>query len=295
MNFEDRQDAYLMELERGWPCVAGLRVGPPKSAFNSYPKLFISYFPPIADDRLDLFCHGCRLLASAIVVCDRLVDEETSRSEATRILLQSQAMHYEAYGVFNALFGKSPFFWERLKSYMSAFSRSASLQDVYMSGRRSLHGLSLSEAEEIAISKTGVAKIVIAGLSILAETEHDDDLVDSIDHFNLARQLYDDLVDWRIDITAGRPSTIVASLVSRHPSFVLKREIPDLSSIGRTIYYSGLATDQINRAEIALDRCSIFVPVAGEDGWNVVIGGLRAELKSLKTDLTTIIARNTSK
>jgi len=280
-----RQEAALIALERGWPVAASLRVGPPASIFNDYPRLFIGHYPGLADGDVDILCQGCRLLAGSVVVGDRIADETVSRSESVAILFQVQSLQFEAERVFAVLFGAGSVFWERLKQILSAAMLCALEQDRYMIGRKTLAGLSLQAAETLATGKTGPAKIAAIGLSLLAGGGEPTDLLQAIDAYNLARQLYDDLVDWRDDLATRRPSTLVARLAVARPH--LLNGAPDL--VARELYYGGHALAQLERALACAGQARA---IGGLDAWSGVVRGLEKSCHDMHHDLSRIIARN---
>jgi hypothetical protein len=232
-----------------------------------------------------MLCIACRLLAGSVVVGDRLADETVSRSEAVAILCQVQSLQFEAERAFAALFDAQSVFWARLKQLLSAAMLCALEQDRYMLGRKPLAGLGLRAAEHLAMDKTGPAKIAAIGLSLLAGGAEPTELLSVIDAYNLARQLYDDLVDWRDDLAARRPSTLVARLAVSRPGLL---DGPP-EGAAREIYYGGHALAQLERALACAAQARA---IGGLDDWMDIVRGLENACRDMHHDLSRIIARN---
>jgi hypothetical protein len=280
-------------MQRRWPAIAKLAVGPPDSIFNVYPKLFAGAYPPIDARRLERFSLACRHIAGAIVLSDRVIDNEASRETVAGVVLRLHALNFESYAAFADLFGRDMPIWNALRSNLAEFCLAMSLESQFVGGLRSFSMLDDAEAERIARMKTGLARIAVQGLGALSGvTEAEEALVRSVDAYNVARQIVDDVLDWKEDFRCRRPSTVMARLHRFLPAHGAAPESADLLRAGRVLYYDGHASALLDRA-VDLVSSSIREPVfESVPVWSMVMDDLRDGAGQLRRDLQAIADRN---
>ena len=293
-----RQESRMIEMERSWPVTGSLRLGPPNSIFNHYPRLFLPYFEHIDEHEVATLSDACRLLAGAVVAGDRLVDDEVGRSEAMRTLFNCQALQFEAERLLGQVFPAESPIWNFLKGSLSNAMAAALEQDRFMAGRKPLDTLSVTTAEKMAVAKTAVAGVAIEGLRLITGTPPNLALLKSVDAYNLARQLQDDLMDWREDFTAKRPSTLMARLATLQPGLFDADASSGSRKAGIAIYYRKVAESHLTRACECLDEArelsmsQALGSTAPEAPWITTIDLLKEKIVSLKNDLGRIASRN---
>ncbi len=207
------QDKLLACADRRWPLEHSLRVGPPGSIFGFYPFLFREAFDKVSNDELEKLSLASRFLASSVVASDDLVDGDSNIDCAADVVIRCQALTMEAMIAYSEI-GVSASFFSDIRVLFANFAHAIVLQRHFMSGRLKLGSLDVKIGQTIAIDKTSLAFSAVLCLNDLhrQSPESIKALQGALDKFNLARQYYDDLCDWRGDLRSLRPSLIVSEL-----------------------------------------------------------------------------------
>ena len=285
------------ELQALWPrqivlCASTV------SMYDSFPYLFGEAFPSISEGDLDRFALAARLYASSIFLHDKLFDDDKERAAAAPLApvnaLRILAMQWEAYRQLHELFPPHSNFWQDFRCYLNHFARACVEEQKFIAGGRDWRELSEPLALDIARGKNGIARTTIAGL---AELEGDrsplQPLADAIDGYNSARQLLDDLCDWKDDLGAGIPSLLLARVLGKKPSGLNEKELSELKIyVGREIFYRGHAKYLMELAAGVLDEANRRTSKWPKLTWRKVHGDLRQQCALLLQDLERIIKEN---
>ena len=142
-------------------------------------------------------------------------------------------------------------------------------------------------ALELIVKKNGLSRIAIAGLVELSrDNSHFAALVESNHHFNIARQIWDDLCDWKEDVHHRLPSLLLARLVTEWPVQVKQAERPAFNAqLGRALYYGGHARYVLELAVDSLDRAAQLIADIPQLAWQDVIASLREQCQALWRDI----------
>ncbi|AFY50883.1 squalene cyclase [Nostoc sp. PCC 7524] len=259
-----------------------------------FPELFISAFVGITPTQLEYLTSAGQIFASSLVLCDKMMDSlAVAYPEAERIL-GMQAMQFEAYQLLQQLFLPNASFWSRFRNYYAGYT-DACLQEQYFAlGKRHWSEYTQALAIEIIKGKTGVAKCTIAGLVELAQ--NDELLIPltaSIDHFYLANQMLDDLLDWKDDLRCQIPSLLLSRLLKEWPVHGTQQELELLKKqLEREVYYGGHATYLLEMSLQFLEDAEILKADLPNLLWWNITAKLRRKCQALLDDINQIISRN---
>lgn len=227
--------------------------------YDAYPLLFAPAFPLITLTQLAELVVAGRLLSDSILAFDAVVDEPVDAGRRAMDVAKGQSQQLEAHCILATLFPAESPFWISLRADYIAYL--AALQ----AERQLVVDASDEEALlEVARGKTAVARSCLTAMGLLGERpEVASELSIALTDFYLARQMWDDLVDWRNDLANGQRSVLLARALQDLPSM----EARDLHAVGVSIYFHGHADHVLAIAERALDRArsvvaNIGVPMA---------------------------------
>jgi squalene-hopene/tetraprenyl-beta-curcumene cyclase len=122
-------------------------------------------------------------------------------------------------------------------------------------------------------------------------------LVQVIDAFNQAAQMWDDLQDWRDDLRHGIPSLLVGRIAAEPPPRDLDaaawKALGD--RLARDVYYGGHAFHVIDLALAALDRAEALKPTISNLAWHDTTAIYRRRFTSLRGDIERIVRENVAR
>jgi len=120
---------------------------------------------------------------------------------------------------------------------------------------------SYSEFKLISKGKSALAKYITTGLSILNETpEKIKTLEKSQDYFHIALQLNDDMQDWKEDYKNRNYSYLLTNIILENQltEQAASDNPPDLETIGKALYLSKAAENQMNDAIKLFGKAAAF-------------------------------------
>ncbi len=166
-------------------------------------------------------------------------------------------------------------FWTLATAVVRDALAALELERAIAGGRR------LDDATGLALARgrAAVPRLALRALAAAGGEPADAALADAIDAHALVGQLLDELVQWRRDRAAGRPTLALAHAGGDDP--------PD--DVGRRLYYDGHAERVLGLAVAALDRAAPAVagrPLAG------ALAALRGRCEATRADVAAIVARN---
>jgi squalene-hopene/tetraprenyl-beta-curcumene cyclase len=292
----ERIGRRIDQLQTPWPTPILLSASA-VSIYDCFPYLFEEAFPLVDDDDLDTFAVAARLYASSIFLHDKVFDPGAIREAHSDLApvngMRIMAMQWEAYRLLHSLFPSDCAFWGQFHCYVRQFT-AACLEEQRFAAGRPWGELSEELALEIARGKNGIARTTIAGLakmqgSIGALAP----LTEAIDCYNEARQLWDDLTDWKEDLDAGVPSLLLAHILGKRPEGLHEQDLAILKAeIGREIYYGGHAAYVLHLALSALERADGLLTPWPKLAWRKIHEDLRRECRLLLSDIEQIVAEN---
>lgn len=280
-------------MQRRWPQdVDFMRMHLPTDSFwPVFPLLFRSYFAHISDNDLLPFVVGCKLLVLAATTADQIFDSEFPPQATAELLLRWQGLQFELHRNFSKIFDAQSVFWLRLQEYLAEYTRCISLELHYRNMKRRLADSTDEECILIAKSKTCLSRIAVVGLSVLSgDWRATDRLLLSLDHFNVAKQLFDDLLDWKADF--GAPTLLMSRLARSGIDVDGCHRERDNSAIAREIYYRGHAEESLEIARDHVQRALEAAVTEPRSPWLTVIERVGSKIECLQLDLQKLVAEN---
>ncbi|MBM4170046.1 MAG: hypothetical protein FJ215_12955 [Ignavibacteria bacterium] len=183
-----------------------------------------------------------------IVLSDQVIDSHSGGPTLERMLLLRD-LQRRAMRTLCTLFPPESVFWSHLEEYEKQCATALLAERRYY--WQTFRPYSEEEFIQIASGKAAIAKIFVIALALQFKRP---DLIEPLsrsqDSFHIAYQLSDDLKDWRSDYEAKQYSFILSNVIESHR---LENEVnsptrPDADTIGKMLYYSGIA-------EMGLDIC----------------------------------------
>jgi squalene-hopene/tetraprenyl-beta-curcumene cyclase len=225
---------------------------------------------------------------------DKVMDRNFPRILAVSQALNIQAMQWEAYRSLYRLFPVESKFWERFKHYLIEHADACLQEHRFASGEYDWREYTEEVALRIARGKNGVARAAIAGL---VEMANDDSLyeplIESVNQFNIACQMWDDLCDWKEDLLTGIPSLLlVRALPERFVPSIDGELALRVEDFARKIYYEGHAHYVLKLAIEALDKAGELASFKPNLDWRDVIDEKRRDCKALWDDFSRIVSNN---
>ncbi len=283
--------AALHELRDRWPRTIRDLDFSGESALNVFPHLFIGAFRALTETKVRPLAVAGRLLADAIFTFDESLDGDAGRGYS---LIQMQAIQAEAIRLMAGLFPAGSRFWDYFHRYFGEFLDAHQQEQEFINGNLPVNELTDSLAIELILGKHGMARLALAGLSELAgEFDQITQLEESVDRYSIARQMIDDLRDWRADFSSRTPSLVLArALRGMSESNVPLSHLQDADEVGRVIYYCGHAEYVLEIAKESIAHSAELTKHIPELFWNDLIHDLRLHIESLLVDFPQIENRN---
>lgn len=215
--------------------------------YTYYPYLFYDEFQSVSIETFRKIAISGLLCLKSILINDELIDSNDLIDPIN--LLHSNFLYRKCLNILSSLFISSSDFWCFFSKYNIEFTNAVLVERAKHFGMVS--PFPFSEFEVIAKGKAAMAKYVTAALAVLSnKSQKIEKLEISQDYFNIGFQLYDDLKDWKKDYQNRNYSYLLTTIVYENQ---LTEEIKsynphNLETIGKMIYLSKAADDQLNRA-----------------------------------------------
>jgi squalene-hopene/tetraprenyl-beta-curcumene cyclase len=287
----------VVDLERRWPSGVALQYDTLQShirIYDFYPFLFHRAFPSVPEEAVRKLALAGRLFFSSLLLFDRLMDRTSPAHLATEDGLRIQALRFEADLVLHELFPADSPFWNHFQGLISAYAAACLEEQSFATGARPWQEYDEATALRIAVGKNGVARAAVAGLCALAgDMDLMPRLTESIDGFNVAFQMLDDLKDCREDLRARIPSLLLSRVVGNWAE--TKAEERWIEGCIREVYYQGHARYVLDLALESLQRAKSIVADLPLLEWQSVISDLEARCRDFLPDMEQILMRNRSR
>ena len=281
------------DIQRRWPRRVDFSGLLPDSAIAVFPLLFVEGFGHVEPARLDRFLAGCKLLAGAITTADALFDEELERARRTSYLLCWQGVQFESMRAFGTTFPPDSPFWASLQGALAEYLSGIVKEASYSTRRRLLIDATHAECVAIATAKSCVARVAIVGLSLLGDDgSRAHSLLQSLDKYIFARQLWDDVQDWKADLRANRPTLITVRLATTFGLTDAALRETDIAAMSRDLYYGGHAEEFLGLARDSLACALDTADRARRLPWHALLERFHTAVEALRRDLNAIVERN---
>jgi hypothetical protein len=277
--------AALQRLQGHWPRMVELGIATQASIYHSYPYLFLEAFPSLTADRLAPLCLASSLFADSLFVADDIMDDDPTDRDVATNLVRVQAMQFEGYRILYGLFPSTARFWDRFQDYLALYAQ-ACVEERRFANGEDWRELTQALALRIAKGKSSLAKFVVAGLGELAGDETPvEPLTRALDRYYIARQMVDDLSDWRQDLERGYPSLLLARVATELAGASPDQLARDPERTGRVLYAGGHARYVMTLALRALDEAAELAAPYPDLLWHRITAKLRARCQTLLAEL----------
>lgn len=283
--------AVVRERREAWSAAVDWLGGVPERQtpriYDAYPLLFAPAFPGIERTQLaDLVVAG-KLLSDSILAFDAVVDERMDSGRRAADVARGQSMQLEAHWILAKLFPAESSFWISLRAdYLE-----------YLAAMQAERALAVDKLDEqalvdVARGKTAVARSCLSAMGILSGCPGvAADLSIALTDFYLARQMWDDLMDWREDLASGQQTLLLARALHE-----LRGEAREPHTVGVAIYFNGHADHVLAIGERALTRARCVVARVGVAmAFGRLLDQLAEGLDETRRDLAAIVKRKQSR
>ena len=168
------------------------------STFSDYdPALFREAFPNISDDDISWLAITLEQLITSV------------QENHLRKL-------FEAYHTLNQRFSAESQFWQCWREYLTNYENANQNYQSFIN--KSWIEYTEEVALEIIKGQTGLYRIIIVGLSELdGNNLYQENLIEAIEYYGIARYLFKSLFDWNQDIQRGQPSLLLTQVLEHAP------------------------------------------------------------------------------
>jgi len=258
--------------------------------YHAYPFLFRDEFPPISDAAASTLAVAGVFYLNHLCLLDDVVDSQGERQPYK--LFMSALLHEEALVQLGTLFVPASPFWTELSAYHREFAAAMLREQTAHTGR--LSAFTEAEVFQIAKGKAALSKMTTTALALLADRpETIINLSASQDYFNAARQMYDDVKDWRDDYANRRYSALLTAALldlsggdAKDPQLTI-----DIEALSTRLHYGGHIDHALAQAALWCDQAATHVAGYQVAGWSRLIQSLRAQVVRLREDLAAIRER----
>jgi squalene-hopene/tetraprenyl-beta-curcumene cyclase len=284
----------LIFIQKRWPQKITLRDNEEISIYDCHPYLFIQAFQELKFEDVQDLSLAARLFSSLVCLNDQLIDCKAIPKTFAVKTLRAVAIQAEAYQLLNKIFPKNIFFWECLQNNIVDYINACLCEKEFALAERPWAEYSEVEAIQIIMGKNGLAKTTIAGLVELSGNSYPFQyLTKSINHFNIAYQIWDDLQDWKEDWREQIPSILLSRITQDRPSYFDENELKEqIQQVSQEVYYGGHAEYVLELALLNLNHSDDLTSEFTELGWHQIIEGLRQRCQDLLNEIREIVSKN---
>jgi len=253
--------------------------------YHAYPFLFRDEFPSVSDAEASTLAVAGVLYLNHLCLLDDVVDTEGAPEPYK--LFMSALLHEEALVELGTLFAAASPFWVDLRGYHREFAAAMLREQTAHTGR--LAAFTEAEVFEIAKGKAALSKMTTAALALLANRpETIAKLSVSQDCFNAARQMYDDVKDWREDYASRRYSALLTAALLELGGEKNPQDSIDVETLSTKLHYGGHIDRALAQAAQWCDEAAMHAAGYKVAGWTRLIESLRAQVVRLRGDLAAI-------
>jgi hypothetical protein len=258
------------------------------NVYLHFPFCFSDVFPNLPLDNLRTLSFSGTLWMSYMRAQDDAIDRPGTADPT--VLFLRDAYLRESLHLLYKLFPCDSKFWRFYSAYFDEYASSVLHEqdkNLYLdvTDDTSFHS--------IAKGKAAMAKYPVAALAVLSGQEDKLPLLtESLDCFHVGYQYWDDLVDWKEDFETSKYSPLLARAIASIPPEKRSEQSDKLrAQVGRVVYYSGLAQQQLDEAFKWFERASELSLMAGGVIWANHVNTLQQQTVALANDLRSMSAK----
>lgn len=287
-------------LQETWPDHVRLSLmgAPPASSpdqpniYGYHPYLFVGAFPGLDDRGLEQLSVAAYLFANVLFAVDRAADQDWL--DEARGPMDMLAGQFEAYRALARLFPGDSLFWDVLRARMVDYMTVVRDQRLFSLRERPLTEFSYAMTVDWARSKAALATVTVAALGELARARRPvEALTRSLEHYSVAMQVLDDVLDWRADLSAYRPSLPLARALAKAEVDSRDREAlttEEIERVGRALYADGVIADMVALMKDQLDQARAAADGFGVDEWLAHLDTAQTTVEALRERLPDVNA-----
>lgn len=252
--------------------------------YEMYPLLFAPAFPNIPEAALHSLVVACRLLSEALFAFDEVIDDAIGARERAMGVAKGQSLQLDAIRTFAEVFPPTNAFWRALRADFLAY-----IVAIQEEREIALADLDEATALDLARGKTAVARSCVAAMGIVGDSPDVAAVIaDAVSEYYVARQMWDDLADWRKDLASDQPSLLLARAIQSLPADSAR----DAQSVGVAVYYGGHADHVLAIGSAALERARAGIAALGVTlPFERLLGDLAKQFRETRTGLTELVER----
>jgi hypothetical protein len=283
----------LGRLQKRWPRDILLWMpGNESVLYQAYPYILRPAFPTVDDERVQRLALACRVFFESIIIADKIVDDHRD-TDLGLVYLQTVAMQFESYRLYQELIDRDAVFWERLRSVLVAYTAACSRERRVRTHVESLRDLTSEIALEIALGKYPFGRVAAFGLVELSRDDRNLDAVAaSIEQFDLASYYWDDVMDWRKDLRDGTPSLALARALDAFPELRNGDLAARSEEFARAFYYGRLAEQMLQQGIDHLSRAAALVAHLPMTDWRVWLTSFAEAFERKRQSIADVVVRN---
>ena len=283
------QDAVDSMASR-WPDSLAFATASNQSLSNVFPHLFAEAFPAVTAAQLERLSLAGLYVSGAMMELDGIVDDDIPEDENRRAesAFRSHVLHFESFNVLSELFAHGSPFWERFRDLFGEHTDANLTERAFARGARPFADYDEPTAHRVAIGKAAMSRLAVAALTELGgEREAADALDASICAYSVARQIFDDLQDWRRDLRSRIPTPVIAAILDAFPA---AGAAPSEADLARRLHYEGHSRRFLASALLFADEAIALAERAPR--WRAVVENLRGLIATAAADVARIIEEN---
>ena len=256
-----------------------------RNVYFHLPFCFAQAFP-VGLDALRQLSYAGVLWISYARFQDDVIDG-SAQASATYMLLKDLYL-IESLRQMHGVLGSESTYWSYFDKYHSQFVE-AILQEKYREADRTLP-YSDETFRTIATGKAAMAKCAVAALGVLGAREAAiGPLAESLDAYHIAYQRYDDVVDWKADLSAGARTQLLDAIEGAlTPQERALAPDDRIRPMARALHYKGIADGYLSEAIRWCERASWLAAKEGCRTWVGNVQRLQTVISALQGDLRTL-------
>lgn len=252
--------------------------------YEMYPLLFAPAFPGITETALRSLVVACRLLSESLFTFDEVIDEAIGPRERATGIAKGQSLQLDAICSFAEVFPPTSEFWRALHADFLAY-----IAAIQKEREIALADLDEVTALDLARGKTAVARSCLVAMGLVGgRTDVAAVIADAVSEYYVARQMWDDVADWRKDLAGDQRSLLLARAIGSLPPDSAR----DAQSVGVAVYYGGHADDVLAIGSAALERARGIIASLGVAlPFGQLLDELAKQFRETRAGLTELVER----
>jgi hypothetical protein len=236
--------------------------------YQYYPRLFQAYFSEVPEQYMNELCDAGYLYYRSILMVDSLFDDKKISNVARIFSLQEETIK-----ILTSIYGKESKFWEFWQLRKNEYYEAVTIEK-----KLTRENAQWNIYEDLADKKSAFGKIAIDSLFVLYGKNNElyESLLKSHALFSVGFQLYDDVKDFREDITRNQ---------FNWAAYTLSQQINlaeyDINTLNKYLYLKGVGQELLQKSIRFFDRAiDILKPYNIDSEWISTIQDMKTTIAS---------------